>query len=64
MNLFLFAFIIPLLYKTYGFSIGRCGMSVICQKGHCCSQFGYCGTASTYCDYGCQKDFGRCNKVN
>ena len=64
MNLFLFAFIIPLLYKTYGFSIGRCGMSVICQKGHCCSQFGYCGTDSEHCGVGCQYKNGICRLNN
>jgi len=43
---------------------GKCGPknnNTICPNNKCCSKYGYCGTTSTYCDKGCQIDFGRCN---
>ncbi|KAG9287111.1 hypothetical protein G9A89_001005 [Geosiphon pyriformis] len=32
-----------------------------CGNGECCSQYGYCGTALSWCGAGCQKNFGVCN---
>ncbi|KAI0137659.1 carbohydrate-binding module family 18 protein [Hypoxylon sp. NC0597] len=42
---------------------GRCGTGVgtACGTGMCCSQYGYCGTESSYCGAGCQKGFGVCS---
>ncbi|KAF5587789.1 muramidase [Fusarium subglutinans] len=31
------------------------------QFGNCCSQYGYCGTATDNCGNGCQKQYGLCN---
>ncbi|KAI5862706.1 glycoside hydrolase/deacetylase [Durotheca rogersii] len=31
-----------------------------CPTGLCCSQYGYCGSSSDYCDAGCQASFGSC----
>jgi len=40
-----------------------CGGSngYICPSGECCSQYGWCGTTSEYCDAGCQTAFGGCD---
>ncbi|KAL7628272.1 hypothetical protein AAE478_002471 [Parahypoxylon ruwenzoriense] len=32
----------------------------ICPNSMCCSQYGYCGNSTDYCDAGCQAAFGRC----
>ncbi|OTA80188.1 carbohydrate esterase family 4 protein [Hypoxylon sp. CO27-5] len=32
----------------------------ICPTGMCCSQYGYCGNSTDYCEYGCQSAFGMC----
>ncbi|CAN9115600.1 unnamed protein product [Alternaria alternata] len=34
-----------------------------CPLGVCCSEFGFCGSTSEFCDKGCQKDFGGCGDV-
>ncbi|KAI1870410.1 uncharacterized protein JN550_005338 [Neoarthrinium moseri] len=34
-----------------------------CPLGVCCSQFGFCGSTSEFCDKGCQSDFGGCGDV-
>jgi len=39
-------------------------MSVRCQNGHCCSQFGYCGTDNEHCGVGCQYKNGVCRLNN
>ncbi|KAJ4286043.1 Chitinase 2 [Kalmusia sp. IMI 367209] len=45
---------------------GRCGAEFggyDCTgyfMGECCSEYGYCGGLSAYCDAGCQPDFGKC----
>ncbi|KAI5919252.1 glycoside hydrolase/deacetylase [Camillea tinctor] len=31
-----------------------------CPDSLCCSQYGYCGSTSAYCDTGCQSAFGTC----
>ncbi|KAL8378118.1 hypothetical protein RB595_008701 [Gaeumannomyces hyphopodioides] len=31
------------------------------EFGDCCSQYGWCGSTSAYCDAGCQPGFGKCN---
>ncbi|KAI5806534.1 hypothetical protein DFH27DRAFT_480211 [Peziza echinospora] len=31
-----------------------------CTTGYCCSQNGWCGTTTAYCDAGCQTGFGAC----
>jgi len=45
---------------------GRCGSinNMICPNNECCSQYGYCGNTSEYCDTGCQPEFGVCNNVS
>lgn len=45
---------------------GACGDGVTCEGsvfGNCCSQHGWCGEASTYCNAGCQSDFGTCGNA-
>jgi len=43
---------------------GRCGQDKgRCPNNQCCSQYGYCGTDETYCNAGCQSEFGKCNNV-
>ena len=43
---------------------GKCGPKYgRCKDNKCCSQYGYCGQTTGYCDSGCQKDYGRCNNV-
>ncbi|KAI1443975.1 carbohydrate-binding module family 18 [Annulohypoxylon stygium] len=32
----------------------------ICPTGMCCSQYGYCGNSTDYCETGCQIAFGIC----
>jgi peptidoglycan/xylan/chitin deacetylase (PgdA/CDA1 family) len=42
---------------------GTCGNGVTCQGssfGTCCSQYGWCGSTTDYCDTGCQSSFGTC----
>ncbi|KAH6684069.1 hypothetical protein B0J14DRAFT_3322 [Halenospora varia] len=34
------------------------------NQGACCSQYGYCGNTTDYCDTGCQSDFGTCTPTN
>ncbi|KAL6588302.1 hypothetical protein U3516DRAFT_888422 [Neocallimastix sp. 'constans'] len=45
-------------------STDRCGEFTdaiyICSKDYCCSKHGYCGSSSSYCNNGCQKQFGKC----
>jgi len=41
----------------------NCGKGVgSCKEGECCSQYGYCGTTSDYCEntLGCQTAYGTC----
>ncbi|OTB03078.1 carbohydrate esterase family 4 protein [Hypoxylon sp. CI-4A] len=33
----------------------------ICPTGMCCSQYGYCGNSTDYCETGCQAAFGICS---
>ncbi|KAF5523516.1 Chitotriosidase-1 [Colletotrichum aenigma] len=35
----------------------------ICPLGVCCSEFGFCGSTSEFCDAGCQKGFGGCGDL-
>ncbi|KAI8631443.1 family 18 glycosyl hydrolase [Xylariaceae sp. FL1651] len=35
-----------------------------CPLSVCCSQFGFCGSTSDFCDTGCQSGFGGCGAVN
>ncbi|BFI31937.1 peptidoglycan-N-acetylglucosamine deacetylase [Marchantia polymorpha subsp. ruderalis] len=43
---------------------GTCGSTVAgnytCDVEFCCSQYGYCGTTTAYCNAGCQTAYGRC----
>ncbi|KAH0610047.1 uncharacterized protein H6S33_012593 [Morchella sextelata] len=32
-----------------------------CAAGLCCSQYGYCGNTTDYCDTGCQSTYGTCD---
>ncbi|ORX51159.1 glycoside hydrolase/deacetylase [Piromyces finnis] len=42
---------------------GRCGGEFgQCPEGSCCSQWGWCGTTSAFCDAGCLPEFGICNE--
>jgi len=34
-----------------------------CKTGSCCSQYGWCGTTSSYCSTGCQPAFGQCGTL-
>lgn len=56
----------PLVARQGQSNDGACGGSLgfTCAAGACCSQYGYCGTSSTYCDTGCQSDFGTCSGGN
>jgi hypothetical protein len=42
---------------------GSCGAAVNkqCKAGVCCSKYGFCGTAASYCAVGCQVGYGTCN---
>jgi len=41
---------------------GRCGVDYgSCPSGQCCSKYGYCGTGKSYCEAGCQSEYGQCN---
>ncbi|ORX42629.1 hypothetical protein BCR36DRAFT_217197, partial [Piromyces finnis] len=31
-----------------------------CDKGYCCSKYGWCGKEETHCGTGCQSEFGEC----
>jgi len=43
---------------------GRCGQDKgRCPNNQCCSRYGYCGTDDTYCNAGCQPEFGKCNST-
>ncbi|KAB2618221.1 endochitinase-like precursor [Pyrus ussuriensis x Pyrus communis] len=49
--------IILSLSLLLGISAEQCGShagGAVCPNGLCCSQFGWCGTASDYCSAGCQ----------
>jgi hypothetical protein len=46
----------PAAEGSCGAGIGACPTS-----GHCCSQYGFCGTTEEYCGAGCQTDYGSCN---
>ncbi|OJJ66497.1 hypothetical protein ASPBRDRAFT_59613 [Aspergillus brasiliensis CBS 101740] len=35
-----------------------------CPLNVCCSQYGFCGTTSLFCDAGCQSGYGSCGPVN
>ncbi|EFJ37451.1 hypothetical protein SELMODRAFT_403798 [Selaginella moellendorffii] len=37
---------------------GRQGGRASCNRGLCCSQFGYCGSTSAFCGTGCQRGYG------
>ncbi|KAH8194847.1 hypothetical protein TruAng_010980 [Truncatella angustata] len=40
---------------------GDCGNGITCvgsEFGNCCSQYGYCGNTTDYCDQGCQPAWG------
>jgi hypothetical protein len=42
---------------------GSCGNGETCTGtsfGHCCSKFGFCGSAPEHCGDGCQSGFGTC----
>ncbi|KXS14549.1 hypothetical protein M427DRAFT_57462 [Gonapodya prolifera JEL478] len=41
---------------------GHCGKNTNtkCGNGECCSQYGWCGSGTAYCDAGCQNGFGNC----
>jgi peptidoglycan/xylan/chitin deacetylase (PgdA/CDA1 family) len=43
---------------------GSCGIishkKYRCDPGFCCSQYGWCGTNSSYCGEGCQPQYGTC----
>jgi peptidoglycan/xylan/chitin deacetylase (PgdA/CDA1 family) len=51
---------------------GRCGpinngsniLFYSCSPGQCCSAFGFCGSAISYCSAGCQTQFGACGNIN
>jgi peptidoglycan/xylan/chitin deacetylase (PgdA/CDA1 family) len=34
-----------------------------CPSGKCCSQYGWCGSTSSYCGTGCQSAFGICGTI-
>ncbi|EPE34144.1 Glycoside hydrolase/deacetylase [Glarea lozoyensis ATCC 20868] len=42
------------------FTCGPLNSNKICSGSLCCSQAGYCGNTTDYCDTGCQSDFGSC----
>lgn len=44
----------------------QCGPGVgkRCSDSLCCSQYGWCGSTSDYCDAGCQLPFGKCSDVD
>ncbi|KAG6556652.1 hypothetical protein Mapa_001593 [Marchantia paleacea] len=43
---------------------GTCGSTTAgnytCDTGSCCSQYGFCGTTTAYCNAGCQAAYGQC----
>ncbi|KAF2848377.1 carbohydrate-binding module family 18 protein [Plenodomus tracheiphilus IPT5] len=47
------------------FDSKQCGPNAgnqVCSNSECCSQYGWCGTTTSYCraDQGCQSAFGKC----
>jgi hypothetical protein len=42
------------------FTCGSQNSNNICSGSLCCSQAGYCGNTTDYCDAGCQSNFGSC----
>lgn len=39
----------------------QCGPGIgSCSGSNCCSQYGWCGVGSIYCDSGCQVGYGQC----
>jgi len=52
-------------------SFGNCVMNIsdyycgygsgYCPSGYCCSHSGVCGKTINECDFGCQKNYGKCN---
>jgi len=40
------------------------GVGAKCGESLCCSQYGWCGSTSEYCDAGCQSSFGKCNSAD
>ncbi|GAA0144542.1 hypothetical protein LIER_04963 [Lithospermum erythrorhizon] len=39
----------------------QCGRQLgnrVCPNGLCCSQYGYCGSTTAYCGFGCQSQCG------
>jgi len=52
-----------LLYASFS-EANHCGKGYgSCPDDGCCSQWGWCGTSTEYCDEGCQIAYGRCNKI-
>ena len=46
------------------YSKDRCGKEFgKCDKGYCCSQYGWCGKSEDHCGKGCQSEFGQCNGI-
>lgn len=43
------------------FTCGATNAGKLCTSGLCCSQNGYCGNSTDYCDAGCQSAYGICN---
>jgi len=42
---------------------GRCGKELgVCPFNQCCNLYGYCGYDSSYCQAGCQSEFGACDQ--
>ncbi|KAL6607696.1 hypothetical protein LY90DRAFT_132621 [Neocallimastix californiae] len=53
------------LLSTSLIKANKCGKGYgSCPNNECCSQYGWCGTTSEYCDYKCQLDYGRCNNIS
>ncbi|KAH9220986.1 hypothetical protein DL95DRAFT_442226 [Leptodontidium sp. 2 PMI_412] len=42
------------------FTCGPSNSGKVCSSGLCCSQNGYCGNTTDYCDTGCQSAYGIC----
>jgi peptidoglycan/xylan/chitin deacetylase (PgdA/CDA1 family) len=43
------------------FMCGPTNGGEVCDSGLCCSQNGYCGNTTDYCDVGCQSAYGSCD---
>ncbi|KAK6946519.1 Glycoside hydrolase, family 19, catalytic [Dillenia turbinata] len=53
--------LLPILASSLWASAEQCGRQAggaLCPGGLCCSQFGWCGSASEYCATGCQSQCG------